>query len=91
MKLIFCPSCEDVKKLQREVTWCRCMRSWGWYAEDGLNATIAGQAVPIGFSNSSFTEALFDASLPHNHGPLGVRFEAFVIPMPCKTITRKEA
>jgi hypothetical protein len=58
VKLIYCPECQDVKKLQKGTRWCKCRESWGFYKEDGLNAVLGGEAVPLGFNNRSFALAL---------------------------------
>ena len=81
MKLIYCLHCEDVRKLTRKLTTCRCGRSYGKYAEDGLNAVYGGQAVPVGLTNESFMDAL--ANQPESG--LGKCFVAFVIPVKCPT------
>lgn len=83
MKLIFCPKCEDVTKLLSEYRSCRCGRSGGKYTDD-LNAIINGDAIPLGFSNPSFVEAL------KNRPKLGMgeRFTAFVIAEQCPTIRK---
>jgi hypothetical protein len=60
------------------------MRSGGKY-DDNLNATIRGDAIPLGFENRDFHRAL--ASRP-DEGQ-GERFEAFVIPHSCPTITKR--
>jgi len=85
MKLLFCPICQDIRKLgdQKEIK-CRCGRSGGWYKQDGLHAILTGRAIPIGFTNSSFIKAL--CTQPQEGR--GRRFEAFVIPVECPTIER---
>jgi hypothetical protein len=85
MKLIFCPKCQDVRKLGYNMVTCTCGESWGKYYEDGLNAVIGGEAVAIGFSNIDFLHAL--KSQPKT-GTKGKKFEAFVIPRYCDTIDR---
>lgn len=82
MKLIFCPICQDVVKLDYDPRFCECEKSSGYYMEDGLNAVIFGKAIPIGFANSSLAEAL--RCRPQDG--MGKRFEAFVIPYDCPTI-----
>ena len=82
VKLIFCPQCEDIRRLAHGLRYCSCARSWGYYRGDGLNAVIGGGAIPIGFENKSFVEAL--KSRPA--GGMGSRFEAFVIPEKCPTV-----
>jgi len=82
MKLIFCPSCRDVVTLQKYKRWCQCGKSYGSYAENGLNTVIGGEAIPLGFANLSFVHALRDRP---KEG-LERRFEAFVIPVKCPTV-----
>lgn len=87
MKLIFCPSCEDVVRLVSEPRVCMCGVSGGYYLEDGLNAEIWGEAVPLGFANGRFVEAL--RSRPQSGW--GYVFPAFIIPHECGTIRKLEA
>jgi hypothetical protein len=82
MKLILCPVCQDVRKLRQTATTCQCGASWGYYEKDGLNATIGGKAIPLGFANSSLVAAI--KNRPQEGW--GERFEAFVIPVECPTI-----
>jgi len=87
MKLVYCKECNSVVRLiaERERV-CECGRSGGQYKKDGLNAEFFGEnAVPIGFANSSFKEAIQDR--PHS-GP-GSIFTAFVIPTVCGTMKYK--
>jgi len=82
MKLIYCPSCGEVRSLDTRITTCLCGDSFGWYKDDGLNAVIGGKAIPLGFANDSFLKALL-------HRPeegMGERFEAFVIPKKCVSV-----
>jgi len=82
MKLIFCPRCGDVVAL-REGQWrtCDCGNAGGRYT-DSVNAEIVGSAIPIGFENASFVEAL--AARPEDGD--GSRFTAFVIPEECENV-----
>jgi len=91
MKLLFCLHCQDVLKLQIDTTrYCDCGKSWGAYSGDGLNATFGGEAVPLGIANQSFAEAYKLSKLTNNEPDLaGIRFEAFIIPEPCRTIRRE--
>ena len=66
-----------------DVRFCECRRSWGVYEPDGLQAAVSEGAIPVGFSNGSFAEAL----LNQPEAGLGHRFEAFVIPSSCPTVT----
>ena len=82
MKLVYCPVCHDIRKLHFSSVVCLCGKSGGFYHEDGLNATITGKAIPLGFANSTFVGAL--AYRPEEGG--GTEFTAFVIPKKCPTI-----
>ena len=82
MKLIFCPECHDVLKLQGDHRECLCGCSWGQYNQDGLHARIGGDAIPIGIDNNSLAEAVLDRP----GSGMGYVFEAFVIPCKCDTI-----
>ena len=84
MKLIFCPECQDVVKLQRVYRTCSCGSSGGMYRSDGLNAIISGKTIPIGIANKSLAEAIKHRPA---HGQ-GAEFCAFVIPEKCETIDR---
>ena len=81
MKLIFCPHCHDVFKLNDRPTTCMCGLSAGHYV-DHVNAIINESAVPLGFVNQTFRYALHNRPI---HG-YGKQFKAFVIPYECKTI-----
>lgn len=77
MKLVFCKTCQDVVKAGRSRTArCSCGASKARYAPDGRLAVYAGDAVPIGFANSSLA-----AALRKNGG----NFSAFVIGPDCET------
>ena len=82
MKLIFCTECHDVFRLFEKNRKCKCGKSYGRYV-DSLNAQIHGKAIPLGILNSSFVYAL--RSQPEKGQ--GERFEAFVIPKDCPTVT----
>ena len=85
MKLIFCPQCRDIVKLKiRQHRICWCGASGGEYI-DSLNVVIDGDAIPLGFNNRSFDKAL--ASQPEKGE--GKKFNAFVIPKDCPTVSRK--
>lgn len=86
MKLIFCPKCEDLLKLNKVLRYCACRESWGFYNGDGLTAQIGGDAIPIGFNNASFASAIKNRP----EFGLGREFTAFVIPEKCSTIERWE-
>jgi hypothetical protein len=86
MKLIFCAKCQDVVKLTYHLRYCGCGECWGRYLEDGLNAQISANAIPLGFLNSSLINALRDRP---KEG-MGSEFVAFVIPEKCDTIEVKK-
>lgn len=82
MKLLFCKSCNDIFRLwSDQPSHCRCGASGGMYQADCLHATYSGPAVPIGFANGSFTEAL--GNQPQRGW--GREFTAFVIEKDCPT------
>jgi len=85
MKLFFCPECEDVIRMFYEIRHCRCQKAFGRYIDD-LNAEIGGTAIPLGFANSSFVNAIKWRSSRKND-TWGIEFRAFVIPEKCDTIT----
>jgi len=85
MKLIFCPVCQDVVRLIRSrKRFCKCRTSWGKYLDD-VFAQIGGPAIPLGFHNSSFADAL--EGQPDY--PPGKQFIAFVIERNCPHIVRE--
>jgi len=81
MKLIFCPECQDIRKLDSTKVVCFCGISSGKYV-DAVNAVISGEAIPLGFDNFAFAKALFKRPTEG----MGRRFQAFVIPKICPTI-----
>lgn len=91
MKLILCPKCQDVMKIMTLTPRsCYCGRSWGFlpYKEKGndLVARIGGEAIPLGFANSTLVDAI--QFRPENDAG-GCRFEAFVIPKNCATVEQR--
>lgn len=82
MKLILCPKCHDVFKLDYQLRQCKCGQSYGQYGTDGLHASYHG-GIPIGFNNRSLVVAMFNQP----QEGMGERFEAFVIPKDCPTMT----
>lgn len=85
MKLLYCNACGDLVVLNHRPRSCRCGHTSGRYLDD-LNAVYTGDAVPIGFANPSFLQAL--KSQPEMGW--GLVFEAFVIPRVCPTFVRVE-
>lgn len=87
MKLLFCPTCDDVVKLQMDkTTTCACGDSFGRYLEDGLHAEYGGKAILLGIDNRSFVKTWMDQT---NHGDatngMGREFTAFFLPEKCST------
>lgn len=90
MKLLFCPHCHDVQKLLVETTrGCQCGKSWGRYT-DNLNAVYGGDAVMLGFANSSLAHALnAQRQVGDPADGWGRKFEAFIIPESAPTVKRE--
>jgi len=83
MKMMFCPACYDIVVLRLGIERkCECGKCSGKYT-DWNNAEIRN-GIPIGFNNTSF----FNAIDSPNPGPMGVTFEAFVIPDSAPTVKR---
>jgi hypothetical protein len=82
MKLILCPYCGDVFSLRFTMKSCGCGHSWGLYHKDGWHATIGRHAIPVGFINTSFRNAVLNQPQTGE----GERFTAFVIPKECESI-----
>lgn len=91
MKLLFCRKCEDIRRITKEVTICRCGRSSAQY-EDDINAWYFGPAKLIGFANMSFIRAFYadEATPPENPGDDGHKFDAFFIPKVAPSIRKIE-
>ena len=83
MKLILCSRCYDVVKLYYNERKCQCGKVWGYYMPDGLHVVISPDAIPLGFDNNSLIDAIKDRPKTG----WGKRFEAFIIPEECDTIT----
>ena len=82
MKLLFCNTCQDILSLSKTTKTCRCGATGGHYREDGSNVIYYGPAVPIGFNNSEFVDAINNQPEYGN----GVEFNSFVIPKVCPTM-----
>ena len=87
MKLIFCPSCQDLVKLLRSKRSCKCGDSWGKYT-DHIKATVGGLAIPVGVDNNTFAKAVRSRNMfPSAH--MELNFDAFVFGSVAKNITRE--
>jgi len=82
MKLLYCNTCRDIVKLNRTTRTCHCGATGGHYKQDGLNAVYYGPAIPLGFANGSFHEALDNQP----EFGMGTNYNAFVIPKVCPTM-----
>lgn len=87
MKLIYCPDCEDVRKIHSKTlgVQCRCGKSWGYYEADGIHARYGGSAIPLGIGNGSFVLAVQEWMHNSKHPKA---FVAFVIEGDCPTFER---
>lgn len=88
MKFIFCPHCQDIRRLAKAFVDCACGSSGGLYLEDGKRALISGDAIPFAFDNQSFIYALEVAAQNKPEGGASKVFSAFAISLPCRTIRR---
>ena len=84
MKLLYCVQCQDVIRLVSAEQHCKCGACGGHYI-NALDAVFWGTAMPLGFDNHSFGDAL-EAQLK-GPGP-GTVFEAFVLPEDCDTMKK---
>ena len=64
MKLLYCPKCQDVRKLKFKKTFCQCRRSWAYYQEDGRYAVCNTFAVLLGLGWTSLEKALKNKTNP---------------------------
>lgn len=58
MKLLLCPKCGDVRKLQYSQTYCDCGYVSGRYDADGAYASVSPEATVIGLDNHTIRRAL---------------------------------
>lgn len=89
MKLLYCPTCGDIRKLHVLTNVvCRCGASQGRYEANGRFAVLNAEAVLLGITNRSFAYAL--QLTQHAPDPRkGKRFEAFVIAEDCAEFRRE--
>jgi hypothetical protein len=87
MKLIYCPECLDMKKLQMlTLRRCCCGKAWGYYLDDDLTAEIGGTAVPIAIEN----DVLRHAVLQRPQSGRGVPLRARVLPLTYETLRQRQ-
>ena len=81
-KLMVCTYCDDIISLRLMPRSCECGRSKGFLFDESRAEVNGKYAVPIGFANHSFINAV---KFRPKRG-LGLRFEAFVVPEVCEGI-----
>lgn len=84
MKLLFCPDCGDVFKLQKTTKSCQCGKCKGKYINN-LDA-IYNDGIPLGFNNETLGMAVANQPI----AGWGKKFEAFVIPKNAPTLTKTD-
>lgn len=91
MKLLYCTECHDVFNLRLEEKSCGCGKSKGKYLPNKLHAEYEGPALPLGFTNTTFVEAIKNQPKGLEFSDrMGKTFTAFVIPEKCPTFFKKE-
>lgn len=86
MKLLFCKKCHDVFSLKERVEkTCSCGAVAGMYLNTDDAYYRGDDAVPLGFGNSTFVDAIRNQP---KEG-MGERFLAFSIPKECPTFKKK--
>jgi len=85
MKLLLCPKCFDVFKLDLEERQCKCGEISGKYTDD-INATYTKGGIPLGFHNKTLASAI--KTRPQTGW--GREFIAFVIPVECPTMQEEK-
>lgn len=103
MKLLFCPHCQDVRKLgvvkrdhdnpnllvTHTMTHCTCGKSWGYYT-DSINAVYGGDAVMLGISNTRLAHAIeMQKTRGDRDDGLGWTLAAFIIPESAPSVQRE--
>ena len=84
MKLLLCRKCQDVVRLIQKERSCECGCVKGRYINN-IYAEYSGEhAVPLGFANGSFVQAIRNQP----KSGWGENFEAFVIPQECETFKK---
>lgn len=59
MKLLFCPICWDIFKLETELRTCKCGEVKGKYLEDGHKAVVNGKGLSLAISVYDMAPALW--------------------------------
>lgn len=69
MKLLFCPRCYDVFKLDYELKECKCGMCKGRYKLDGGHAVVNGQGMSLVIANPDLAQA-FEKKSRYNVMPI---------------------
>ena len=85
MKLLYCPVCHDMLKLDYGHRACGCGASSGAYRQDGINADANGRALVIGISNPSLRMAV--ERHVHKYPEDNITIEAWIQAEPHRHIT----
>lgn len=62
MKLLFCPACHDVFKLDLQLRFCECGRCCGRYEADYQHAVVNGQGVSLAIDNRTLWQYVYFSS-----------------------------
>lgn len=85
MKLLLCPKCGDIFKLQKDLCHCDCGASAGKYREDSMHADVSGAALVIGIDNPSLGRAI---KLHNDHRPEDhLAISAWIMAEPARYVT----
>jgi hypothetical protein len=57
MKLVFCPYCSDVFKLDYDMRQCKCGKVKGRY-KDNVNAEVSKDAISLAIGNGALLQAI---------------------------------
>jgi len=90
MKLLLCPQCNDIKKLNLERRTCRCGQSWAKYENKSLTSThmvVANESAIILGIDSSVLEKAVQRRLSNPKGPQQ-QVVTFLVKEPCSTVKR---
>ncbi|HWY34505.1 MAG TPA: hypothetical protein VNX68_07655 [Nitrosopumilaceae archaeon] len=88
MKLLYCLSCQDVvRPLIGEERSCKCGLHTIIGQHDGITVSYTGErCVIFGIHNTSFTQAVLNQPISGQ----GKDFTAFVLPIKCSTVIKRE-
>lgn len=86
MRLLLCTRCNDVVRLTSSPRSCLCKATRGMYKDD-VHAVYSGKcAIPLGFDDSSFSNAAQNWLEWRDQ-----EFKAFVVERDCPTFRRVES